>query len=479
MTMPSSRFFARSVLSLAIAALAGCAAPELNRPAEPPAGATTAPAGAIANFSAGLRCMDNLLLEYGTRELPVMVEDLADPNRKLDAGMKDVLSSAVSDMSRRSRVLRLVADGAGADKALSSFHALRPEYALRGSISQADDKTLAVDLRMLATQDLTLVPGVASRNQAALSKRGGEIIKFGHSFSLWAGGTQDGPAQARRALVELGAIELIGRLAKLPYWSCLGGADDDPDVAAEIRDWYDAMAARPKEIIQYFQEQMRLRGVYDGPVDGVANPQFKEAVARYREVLGLSREPKLSKDFLKAYLAANHRELLARVMPVVSAASQPPAPVAPQRPALAARPAPLALRVASANQARQFDRGEAIQLVVRPSRDAHVYCFLEDENRQITRFFPNRFQRASRVDASAGVQLPGAMRFEIRMNGKGVKETVSCFATERDVLAELPASLNAPDFAPLPVASLEQVRSAFSQAAGGALAHESFQVRPR
>ena len=77
------------------------------------------------------------------------------------------------------------------------------------------------------------------------------------------------------------------------------------------------------------------------------------------------------------------------------------------------------------------------------------------------------------------MQLPGTMRFEIRMNGKGVKETVSCFATERDVLAELPASLNAPDFAPLPVASLEQVRGAFSQAAGGALAHESFQIRPR
>jgi len=449
MTMPPSRFFARSVLSLGIAALAGCAAPELNRPATDNAAAASA--GAIADFSAGLRCMDNLLLEYGARELPLAVED---------GGMKDMLISAVSDMSRRSRIIRLVADSK------SPSHALRAEYAVRSSISQ-DDKALAVDLKLLATQDMTVVPGVASRNQVTRSKGEAQIRKFGRGFSV----SSD---QARRALVELGAIELIGRLAKVPYWSCLGGTDEDPEVSAEIRDWYDTMVARPKEIIEYFQQQMRLRGVYDGPVDGGANPQFKEAVARYREVLGQSREPKLTKDFFKAYLAANHRELLAKVTPVAAPVSQ-----APSTPAPAGRPAPLALRVAATNEARQFERGETIQLMVRPSRDAHVYCFLQDENRQITRFFPNRFQRASRVDAGAGVQLPGAMRFEIRMNSKGVKETVSCFATERDVLAELPAGLGARDFAPLPVASLEQVRSAFSQVAGGVLAHESFQFRAR
>ena len=83
------------------------------------------------------------------------------------------------------------------------------------------------------------------------------------------------------------------------------------------------------------------------------------------------------------------------------------------------------------------------------------------------------------VASAAGLQLPGAMRFEIVMNPRGVAETVACFATESDVLAQLPAGMNGSDFAPLPVASLDQVRSAFAKATGGALAQESFQIQPR
>ena len=77
------------------------------------------------------------------------------------------------------------------------------------------------------------------------------------------------------------------------------------------------------------------------------------------------------------------------------------------------------------------------------------------------------------------MQLPGAMRFEIVMNPRGVPETVACFATERDVLPELPAGLNGGDFHPLPVASLEQVRAGLRQGQPGALAQDSFQIRPR
>jgi peptidoglycan hydrolase-like protein with peptidoglycan-binding domain len=332
------------------------------------------------------------------------------------------------------------------------------------------------------------VPGIASRNQVILFKQGkgfdgdAEIRKFGINFSL-STGTNEGQAQALRTLVEMASIELFGRLAKVPYWTCLGATDEDPDVQAEIRDWYDAMVARPTEIIEYFQLQLRMRRVYDGPVDGVVNPQIKEAVARYREALGLSREPKLSQDFLRAYLKADHRQLEGKVQPVppapVAEAPAAPVPAAAAKPAAAAAPGPLALRVATANDVRRFARGEAVQLTVRPNRDAHVYCFLQDENQRISRFFPNRFQKDSRVGAAQGVSLPGQMRFEIRMNPRGVQETVSCFATERDVLPDLPAGVAGGDFDPLPVGSLEQVRTLFVNATGGVLAQEYFHVQPK
>jgi hypothetical protein len=77
------------------------------------------------------------------------------------------------------------------------------------------------------------------------------------------------------------------------------------------------------------------------------------------------------------------------------------------------------------------------------------------------------------------LRLPGAMRFEIRMNARGVMETVSCFATDRDVLPELPAAMAAADFDPLPVSNLDQVRSVFASASGGAMAQEVFRVQPK
>jgi len=409
--------------------------------------------------------MDHLLVDYGARDLTVSVGEIADPTRKLAAGVNGMLASAVSDMTRRSRAVRLMAYGPEAGQA-------KPQYVLRGTLGAAEGAATGLELTLLTTQDFAVVPGVTARNQLVRPHKGeAELRKLGTRVRVAGGG--DAASQSLRALVEMSAIEIVGRLARVPYWTCLGATDDDPAVAAEVRDWHDAMVARPAEIIEYFQSQLRLRKLYDGPIDGVVNPQIKEAVARYREALGLSREPKLSQEFLKAYLAADHRRVEAKARPAATEGPAVASAVAPQP------PAPLAVRVAAANDARRFARGEVVELTVKPSRDAHVYCFWQDENRKITRFFPNRFHRDSRVGAAQGVRLPGAMRFEIRMNPRGVPETVSCFATERDVLADLPDGLGAADFDPLPVATLEQVRQVFAAVSAGALAQDVLRVQPK
>jgi hypothetical protein len=75
--------------------------------------------------------------------------------------------------------------------------------------------------------------------------------------------------------------------------------------------------------------------------------------------------------------------------------------------------------------------------------------------------------------------VPGAMRFELTMNAKGVTETVSCFATPRDVMPALPQMLVGTDFEPLPGASLHQIRAAFDKASGGMFAQANFLVQAR
>lgn len=471
MTISATRSFARLAAVVAAGLLvAACATTGTESSGAAPA-ASVPPASA---FGPALRCMDALLLDHGVRDLSVIVEDLADPQQKAQAGTKDMLVAAVSDMTQRSRSIRLVAGNADGGQTVAMMtqaqkrdpYAVAPQFALRGTLRTLDGgRTISMDLALLTTQDMSVVPGTATQNAALLRNGNAEFIKFGLAIVVPAGGV----AHAQRAVAELASIELFGRLTKVPYWSCLGASADNAAVAAEIQDWYDAMAARPAEIVTYFQQQLRLRQAYDGPIDGTVGPAFKDAVVRTRGALGLSREPKLSLDLFKAYLGADIPTLQAKIR-----SSAPVAAAIPAAPAV-----PLTLQVATSVDGRGLSRGEAVQLSIRPSRDAHVYCFLQDEKRQVTRFFPNRFQRDSRVQPATGLQLPGAMRFELTMNTRGVPETVACFATERDVLAELPAGVNVGDFQPLPTATLDQVRQAFVKVSGGALAHESLELRAR
>jgi hypothetical protein len=455
------------------ALLAGCASTGADRMTKPQP--YSGPTRAITSFGSELRCMDALLVDYGIHDVPLAVEPVADPTHRLGTGSADLLTLAVSDMTRSSRAIRLLAPGAN--------DASRSGNSLRGALSFADDRssstTVSLDASMLGS-DATIIPGSAARHSATLVRAGSgytgnaEIRQFGIAFEL-ASAPSEALQQTSRALAELAAIEQVGRLAHVPYWSCLGAPPTQEAVAAEIKDWYDTLAAHPTEMIRYVQEQLRTRNVYAGPVDGAINPQLKDALARYREALGLTREAKITLDFFNAYLNADHRRVATRVPAAAPAAlDPPPAPVPiPPMPAV-----PLALRLTTEDDARRFRRGGTVRLLVRPSRDAYVYCFLLDEDRHVVRFFPNRFQREARVGTASGLKLPGRMPFEIALNSRGVSETVACFATERDVLARLPAAPGADSFAPQPFAALDEVRSALQDATDGVFAHALLELTP-
>jgi hypothetical protein len=474
--------------------------------------AAAAPQRLLTDVAALRRCTDHLLADYGVRDLVVQMTEVTEVAEmaevaKVDtraargtSGLRELLLAAGADITPRSRALRLVAAGR---------EGAPPAFSLRATLRRAElnsgGEAFTLDLALQSAADGSPLAGGAARHTAVLADGRAELQKFGTRVSVPASGA-DGPAAALRLLADMAVIELAGRLARVPYWSCLGAGLAEPAVAAEVQDWYDTMATRPSELIAWFQQQLRMRRLYDGPADGEVSGALKDAVGRYRERLGLTREPKLSIDFFHAYLAADHRAIpdaaplprqgvepvplppqgvdpLPPSRPAAEPALQPPraapAEAAATALAVAPRPVPLDLRIATANGSAGLARGQPVRLDVRPSRDAHVYCFLQDEQRRITRFFPNRFQRDSRVSARAGVQLPGAMRFEITLNSLGVTETVACFGTDQDVLAALPGELSGADFAALPVNSLDQLRQAFLAVTDGTLAQESLALRAR
>lgn len=530
-------------------------------------GPAEAPQQTITNFSSSLRCMDNLFVTYGVRDVSVLVEDLSDQTKKVNAGTKDMLISAVSQMTVRSKAIRLVVYGQDSGNLIGflresqrrSAYGVLPEFDIKGSISQLDENlakkevdggigwgenlsvggartasssVLAVDLTVLSTADLSVVPGVTSRNSVLILKQGNgvdgdaRISKFGINFNMSLA-RSEGQAQALRTLVELASIELLGKLTKVPYWTCLGSSGNDQAVKNEISDWFYGMLADRSELVRYFQNQLRVRGVYQGPVDGEANPELADAVATYREALGLEKNYKVDLDFFSAYLNARHPDPVAVMAPRTppapvaetppAAASAGPSAAAPAQTATAQAPAapaaastasataatssqaaaptkppaghpptpqaaahdPIRLSVVNPARSGRLSKGEAYSLTVTPNRDAYVYCYMQDEDRKILRFFPNRFARDSLVKVNAPLVLPGAMRFQLVANSKGLPESVTCFATERDVLPLLPPSYSGSDFETLPVRSLDDIKSAFAGLTGNTYAEGSYHADVR
>src|SRR4051794_22895916 len=101
----------------------------------------------ITDFSKALQCMDETLYTYGTRDVVVMVEELQDNTHKLGVGTRDMMISAVSDMTRRSRAVRLVTFGQDSFNIVNLMQQLEkrtpfgvlPQYDIRGSVTQFDE----------------------------------------------------------------------------------------------------------------------------------------------------------------------------------------------------------------------------------------------------------------------------------------------------------------------------------------------------
>jgi len=434
----------------------------------------------ISNFSDALRCMDKMYIEFGVRDVSVIMEDLSDQTKKVSAGTRDMMITAISDQNRRSRAIDLIAFGQDANNAVAflsnaqkrSAFAVVPRYSLRGSISQLDEgvlkrqadgglslgsllglgastsrqfNVLGLDLAMAETERLAMLPGVVSKNLTTITKDGdaldaqATISKVGINFSSSLQ-RAEGTAQALRNMVDLSSVELFGRLLKLPYWRCLGADASNPDIANEIEDWFIGME-RAGELTPYFQSQLRNRGFYDGPADGRVTPALLRAVSAYRAATGMGDTAVVDLAFFSAFLNAPF----------------PPPLVQPFRD-VAATPAvvqKLGLTlVAEATTAGE----EGFALRVQTNAPAYVYCYAQTAEGKLQRIFPNRFVSDPRVEPAAPLALPGKQGFKLLPDANG-NLPVACFAAPREIYNDIPAALRWGDFQNLnAIAKFEDVQ---------------------
>jgi hypothetical protein len=445
--------------------LGGCATFEAEGPVregmdEMRSGKMTVPTKVMTNFSTALRCMDRQFADFGIRDLHVMVEDLNDRTSKVPAGATDMFITAMSQMTTRSQAIKFKAFGEDT-KNLSAF--LRtagtkgpyqpqnlPDFVIRGSISQFDDnilkknvdlgaslgdakttflsagftrsatgRELGMDLSVQRTSDLGLVPGVTSHNSMFLMSTGTGLDteagykKLGVSF-LTSLSRMEGNSRALRNLVELSAIELMGKLAKIPYWRCLDVPNDTKEVQAEIEDWHEGLwVDGPTEAIAYYQHHFNVLGMLPKYERGKMDDDFKFALRTYKKALGLELNGKINLALFKAHLTANREQLWKTIGPLYKAEFK-------ER---------LMVRVRTIESV-PYRAGQMINLVVSPHVPAFVSCFLMDEENKIHRFWRSEPRERVSADAPpAPIELPKGL---LKIDTKGRAMQVSCFTYRND-----------------------------------------------
>jgi len=184
-----------------------------------PAGPKALPQRNVTHFAEGLRCMDDMMFRFGVRDVSVMIEEMQDQSRRLGAGTRDMMVSAVADMTRRSRGVRLVTFGQDNQnivqllsiaQRLNDFKVV-PQYDIRGSITQFDEdvtrkqvglgisllpaifgaraasvsqaSVLGFDASVVTTNDLSLVPGASSKNTVVVSDHESKPASFSTTFT--------------------------------------------------------------------------------------------------------------------------------------------------------------------------------------------------------------------------------------------------------------------------------------------------------
>ena len=165
---------------------------------------------------------------------------------------------------------------------------------------------VSMDLNIGDVVSRPIVPGLSSTNSIAVVKTGegqdteGLIDKAGIFFEV-SGDRSQGSHQSVRTLVELGLIEVLGKLTQVPYWRCLQIDSTNPQMIAEARDWFDRMDRTQRTHL--VQDSLHRYGVFHGEVDGTGSREFENAVSRYQDENDLIADGRIDFDLCYSLLA--------------------------------------------------------------------------------------------------------------------------------------------------------------------------------
>lgn len=288
------------------------------------------PTRSISSFSDSLMCMDHMLRDAQLPTTLITSKQIPDYSTRVTVATKDMVITALSQMSRLSNAFRFVdyeVDIARQDTVQNLTTILlnnnqmqlqRPALYLSGAISFVDQNVInnrfdtglsgpridmgysqsrnatiiGLEMHLGDFRTRTLIPGLDSANEVIIGNGGqgidlaGRIGTYGVQFNVGRDYTQ-GSGSAVRTLVDLATIELIGKWARVPYWQCLTLEQTHPDFQRQLRDWFDegSPAVRTQLITRSLVSRGYLAPSAQPQPDN--DPALRKALARFQADNGM------------------------------------------------------------------------------------------------------------------------------------------------------------------------------------------------
>ncbi len=499
---------------LASLVIAGCAAPmDARKDTKYQSNASVAdrptsrPTRSLSSMSPSLMCMDHMFRQADLPTTLITSKQIPDVTGKIAVATKDMIVTALSQMSRLSNAFRYIdyeVDISRQDTVQNmtaimlnnnQMQLQKPALYVSGAVSFVDQNIISnhfeagtsatrletgystnrnatligLDLHMGDFKTRTIIPGLDSANEVVIGNASqgldlaGKIGSYGVQFNVGRDYTQ-GPGAAIRTLVDLAMIELIGKWSRLPYWRCLTLDQTHPELQRQLRDWYDA--GSPKAHSKLVKTALAGLGyMKQQEISEPDNtPAFKTVLGKYQAdsgmvVTGVVDFPTYER-VMRNYTKLDTDGKLVPVDWTPSGELK-----------LADVPRSMDLQIKNVQLDKtSFEVGDQIFLSTSVSRASHVYCYLQEATGNMLRLLPNATNTESLMTADVSVRIPDWINpkpgFILDAAAPG-NEYVFCLATDDDVLPKLPAAMQAAAFKPISgMSNKADVVNAFTQVAG-------------
>ncbi|KOR32017.1 hypothetical protein TI05_09910, partial [Achromatium sp. WMS3] len=485
-----SRYFNIKILIIILGImLGGCSSLEAPPPSEAPklARPEAKPKPTWTDFTESLECMDKLFLAHGKKGFVVTTAGIPDSTGKVSVSTKEMLHLAASDMSVRSKALKFIDYDTSSTDLLVLFEDLKkagadqirelPQYYIRGAISQLDENVITqqksagiaadfidlgaskdrissvitVDMNVANTVTREILPGISSSNSLVITRSGNakeagaKIGKVGLSFSMSAN-VAESPGAGTRALIQLGMIEVMGKLLEVPYWKCLGMKNGNADTKRHTKYRFRIMPVDKK--IMFVQRRLNSAKMYSGPIDGKISSKLNTAIKQFQSKNKLSVTGDIDFDL---YYALFISDFSTASIPDEG----PKAIVTDQPPSL-----PITATITTDTNGK-YQTGDTLTARVKATGDGFLFCYYKQVSGEIARIFPNRFDPNPAIKGDTEILLPSkSAPFKIRFFEPG-NESITCYASHIDMT--VPENIKGEDLQPLSIRTMDEIGAAFKK----------------